>query len=114
MVVLPFEIVVMLIVGLIMFMSNVKSNTSTAAIFIPIVSNMALMNNWTPLPILFGITIASSFAFLLPMGTPPNALVYEKGRVKMKDMFVNGIVLNFIAIALITVFTVFISPIFLS
>src|SRR5918995_153303 len=114
MVVLPFEIVVMLIVGLIMFMSNVKSNTSTAAIFIPIVSNMALMNNWTPLPILFGITIASSFAFLLPMGTPPNALVYEKGKVKMKDMFVNGIVLNFIAIALITVFTVFISPIFLS
>ena len=66
-VVLPFEIVVMLIIGLIMFMSNVKSNTSTAAIFIPIVSNMAVINNWTLLPILFGITIASSFAFLLPM-----------------------------------------------
>ncbi|MBD0360458.1 MAG: SLC13/DASS family transporter [Nitrososphaeraceae archaeon] len=111
--VLPFEIVVMLIVGLIMFMSNVKSNTSTAAIFIPIVANMTLLNNWTPLPILFGITIASSFAFLLPMGTPPNALVYERGKVTMKDMFVNGIVLNFIAIALITIFTIFISPIFL-
>jgi solute carrier family 13 (sodium-dependent dicarboxylate transporter), member 2/3/5 len=110
----PFEIIVILIIGLIMFMSNVKSNTSTAAIFIPIVANMALLSNWSPLPILFGITVASSFAFLLPMGTPPNALVYEKGKISIKDMFVNGIVLNFIAIALISIFTIFISQLFLS
>lgn len=112
--ILPFEIVVVLIIGLIMFMSNLKSNTSTAAIFIPIVANMALINQWSPLPILFGITVASSFAFLLPMGTPPNALVYEKGKVSMKDMFMNGIVLNFIAIALIMVFTIFIAPMMLT
>jgi solute carrier family 13 (sodium-dependent dicarboxylate transporter), member 2/3/5 len=62
--ILPFEIVVVLVIGLIMFMSNLKS------IFIPIVANMALINQWAPLPILFGITVASSFAFLLP-----NALV---------------------------------------
>ena len=110
----PFEIIVILIIGLIMFMSNVKSNTSTAAIFIPIVANMAILNNWSPLPILFGITVATSFAFLLPIGTPPNALVYEKGNISIKDMFVNGIVLNFIAIALISIFTIFISSLFLS
>ena len=110
----PFEIIVILIIGLVMFMSNVKSNTSTAAIFIPIVANMAILNNWSPLPILFGITVATSFAFLLPMGTPPNALVYEKGNISIKDMFVNGIVLNFIAIALISIFTIFISSLFLS
>jgi sodium-dependent dicarboxylate transporter 2/3/5 len=110
----PFEIIVILIIGLIMFMSNVKSNTSTAAIFIPIVANMAILNNWSPLPILFGITVATSFAFLLPMGTPPNALVYEKGKISIKDMFVNGIVLNFIAIALISIFTIFISQLILS
>jgi len=112
--ILPFEIVVVLVIGLIMFMSNLKSNTSTAAIFIPIVANMALINQWAPLPILFGITVASSFAFLLPMGTPPNALVYEKGKVSMKDMFMNGIILNFIAIALITVFTIFVFPMMLT
>jgi sodium-dependent dicarboxylate transporter 2/3/5 len=110
----PFEIIVILIIGLVMFMSNVKSNTSTAAIFIPIVANMAILNNWSPLPILFGITVATSFAFLLPMGTPPNALVYEKGNISIKDMFVNGIVLNFIAIALISIFTIFISQLLLS
>ena len=110
----PFEIIVILIIGLVMFMSNVKSNTSTAAIFIPIVANMAILNNWSPLPILFGITVATSFAFLLPMGTPPNALVYEKGNISIKDMFVNGIILNFIAIALISIFTIFISQLLLS
>ena len=110
----PFEIIVILIIGLIMFMSNVKSNTSTAAIFIPIVANMAILNNCSPLPILFGITVATSFAFLLFMGAPPNALVYEKGNILIKDMFVNGIVLNFIAIALISIFTIFISQLLLS
>jgi sodium-dependent dicarboxylate transporter 2/3/5 len=48
------------------------------------------------------------------MGTPPNALVYEKGKVSMKDMFMNGIILNFIAIALITMFTIFVFPMMLT
>ena len=66
------------------------------------------------LPVLFGITVASSFAFLLPMGTPPNVLVYEKDKISIKDMFVNGVVLNFIAIAKISIFTTFISQLLLS
>ena len=97
-----------------MFMSNIKSNTSTAAIFITIVANITTLNNWSPLPILFGITLATSFAFLLPKGTPFNALVYEKGKIPLKEMFVNDIVLNLIAIALISFFTIFISQLFLS
>jgi solute carrier family 13 (sodium-dependent dicarboxylate transporter), member 2/3/5 len=40
---------------------------------------MAALNHWPPLPFLAGITLSSSLAFLLPMGTPPNALVYEQG-----------------------------------
>jgi sodium-dependent dicarboxylate transporter 2/3/5 len=110
---LPFAIIVPLIIGLIMFMTNIKSNTATAAIFIPVVATMATLNGWQPLPIMFGITVATSLAFLLPMGTPPNALVYEKGKVSVKEMFMNGIILNFIAIALITIFTLVISPLVL-
>jgi sodium-dependent dicarboxylate transporter 2/3/5 len=107
---LPFEIVIVLLASMIMFLSNVKSNTATAAIFVPVVANMAILNAWSPLPILFAITAASSFAFLLPMGTPPNALVYERAKISTKEMFRNGIVFNAIAIALITLFTVFLSP----
>jgi sodium-dependent dicarboxylate transporter 2/3/5 len=95
-------------------MSNVKSNTAAAAaIFIPVIANMAILNGWSPLPVLFGITIASSFAFLLPMGTPPNALVYERAKITMKEMFTSGLVLNAISVALIALFTILISPIIL-
>lgn len=107
---LDFELVVILMISLIMFLTNVKSNTATAAIFIPILGNMAVLNSWSPLPILFGITVATSFAFLLPMGTPPNALVYERAGISIKQMLANGIVLNFVAIALISAFTILISP----
>ncbi len=108
--VLPFEVVIVIVVSMVMFLSNVKSNTATAAIFIPVIANMAIINNWSPLPVMLAITIASSFAFLLPMGTPPNALVYERAKITMREMFTYGIVLNMISIALITLFTIIISP----
>jgi sodium-dependent dicarboxylate transporter 2/3/5 len=111
--ILPFEIVVAVIVGMIMSISNVKSNTAAAAVFIPVIGNMAIINGWPPLPILFGITIATSLVFLLPMGTPPNALVYERAKITVTEMLQKGIVLNIIAIAMITIFTVFVSPIVL-
>ena len=91
--VLPFPIIVILIVSITIIIGNTMSNTATAAIFIPIVASMAALNNWPPLPILAGITLSSSLAFLLPMGTPPNALVYEQGKVQTKDMIKNGLVL---------------------
>lgn len=105
----PIWLIVIILVAMIMFLTNIKSNTATAAIFIPIVGSMAILNQWNPLPILFGITIATSFAFLLPMGTPPNALIYEKAQISIKEMVKNGIVLNAIAISLISLFTIFVS-----
>ena len=105
----PFEIIVIVLVSMIMVLTNVKSNTATAAIFIPIVGTMAILNEWSPMPILFAITIATSFAFLLPMGTPPNALIYEKAQISIRAMIKHGIVLNLIAIGLISFFTIFIS-----
>ncbi len=109
----PFEFVIIVLVAMIMFLTNVKSNTATAAIFIPIVGTMAVLNGWTPLPILFAITVATSFAFLLPMGTPPNALIYEKAQISIKAMVKHGIVLNMMAIGLISIFTIFVSVKFL-
>ncbi len=110
----PFELVVVLLVSMIMLLTNVKSNTATAAIFIPIVGTMAVLNQWPSLPILFAITVATSFAFLLPMGTPPNALIYEKAQISIKEMVKNGMALNVMAIALISIFTIFVSIPFFS
>lgn len=105
----PLELVIVILVAMIMFLTNVKSNTATAAIFIPIVGTMAILNGWTPLPILFAITVATSFAFLLPMGTPPNALIYEKAQIPIKAMVRHGLILNMMAIGLISVFTILVS-----
>ncbi|MEM3915992.1 MAG: DASS family sodium-coupled anion symporter, partial [Candidatus Nitrosocaldus sp.] len=102
--ILPYELVIVLLAALIMFISNIKSNTATAAVFIPVVANMVILNSWPSLPILFAVTVASSLAFLLPMGTPPNALVYERGKISIREMFRKGIVLNAIAIGLIVLF----------
>ncbi len=110
----PFELVVVLLVAMIMLLTNVKSNTATAAIFIPIVGTMTILNQWPTLPILFAITVATSFAFLLPMGTPPNALIYEKAQISIKEMVKHGMVLNVMAIALISIFTIFVSVPFFS
>lgn len=106
----PMWLIVIILIAMIMFLTNIKSNTATAAIFIPIVGSMAVLNGWNPLPILFGITAATSFAFLLPMGTPPNALIYEKAQIPISEMLKTGMLLNMAAIALITLFTLIISP----
>lgn len=95
-----------------MIIGNTMSNTATAAIFIPVVASMAALNNWPPLPFLAAITLSSSLAFLLPMGTP-NALVYEQGKIQVKEMIKNGIVLTIFAIIMISVFTIFLYPLLL-
>ena len=111
--ILPFPVIVILIVSITMIIGNTMSNTATAAIFIPVVASMAALNHWPPLPFLAGITLSSSLAFLLPMGTPPNALVYEQGKIQIKEMIKNGIVLTIIAIIMISVFTIFLYPLLL-
>lgn len=64
---------------------------------------MALVNNSTPIPLLFGIIMLSLFVFILPMGTLPNALIYERGKIPIKGMFTRDL-LNFIVIAFIIAF----------
>ncbi len=111
--ILPFPVIVVLIVSITMIIGNTMSNTATAAIFIPVVASMAALNHWPPLPFLAAITLSSSLAFLLPMGTPPNALVYEQGKIQVKDMIKNGIVLTIFGIIMISVFTIFLYPLLL-
>ncbi|VFJ12359.1 anion permease [Candidatus Nitrosocosmicus franklandus] len=61
---------------------------------------------------LAAITLSSSLAFLLPMGTPPSALVYEQGKIKVEDMIKNGIVPTIFA-TILSVFTIFLFPLLL-
>ena len=80
------------------FVSEVTSNTALAATMMPVIDAAAGSLHFNPEPILFATVFAASCAFMMPVGTPPNAIVFGTGRIRIGDMVKAGIWLNFIAV----------------
>ncbi len=80
------------------------SNVAQVIVFAPVVSSMADAMNINPLLLGIPMTLAASCAGMLPMGTPPNAIVFASNHIKMIEMIKVGFVMNLIAIVLITLF----------
>lgn len=98
--------VVVLIAGvtfLIVFVTELMSNTATAAAFLPIAGSLAVGADVAPLLIALSVGIAASTAFMLPVGTLPNALVYGTGRIPLGRMMHAGFLLNLAGTAIITI-----------
>lgn len=93
------------------FLTEITSNLATTAMLLPILIPLAESFNVHPLIIMVGTTIAASCAFMLPVATPPNAVVFGSGYLSVKDMAKKGFVLNIISIFLILLFAYFILPI---
>jgi sodium-dependent dicarboxylate transporter 2/3/5 len=83
------------------FFSEFTSNTATSNILMPILAAAAVANQLEPALLMFPATMCNSLAFMLPVGTPPNALVFGTGRVRMADMVRYGLVLNLAASAIV-------------
>jgi sodium-dependent dicarboxylate transporter 2/3/5 len=90
----------LLIVGVCVFMSEVTSNTAQANVMLPIIAVVAGTLGVNPLLLLIPATMALSCAFMMPMGTPPNALVFSSGMVTIRQMARAGFALNLLTIAL--------------
>jgi sodium-dependent dicarboxylate transporter 2/3/5 len=88
-------------------MTELMSNTATAAIFVPILITAATQMGLPPYELALPAGIAASCAFMLPVATPPNAIVYGTGAIKQKDMIRVGFILNVIFAVAITLLTVF-------
>ncbi|MBT8401852.1 MAG: DASS family sodium-coupled anion symporter [Rhodothermia bacterium] len=89
-------------VALIILLTELTSNTATAAAFLPILASVSIGIGQNPLVLMVPATVAASCAFMLPVATPPNAIVYGSGRVTIPEMARAGIVLNTLFVILIT------------
>lgn len=95
----PEWLIIIICIGFMIFLTELASNTGSAAILIPVM--MALSHQFNPAmtyALVFGIGIAATCAFMLPVATPPNAQVYGTGYIKQKQMLRAGIILNIIGI----------------
>jgi len=99
-----------LLITLMLFMTELMSNVALVAVLAPVVAGIAIGLEIPILYLLIPVTIASSCAFMLPMATPPNAIVFASGYIKVHEMARVGVILNFIAVALLIIMFQFIIP----
>jgi sodium-dependent dicarboxylate transporter 2/3/5 len=86
---------------LVTFLTEVTSNTATSQMFLPILAAIAEGIRMNPLLLMIPATLSASCAFMLPVGTPPNAIVFGSGRVPMISMVRAGVLLNLIGVVLV-------------
>ncbi|TCK04535.1 SLC13 family permease [Phorcysia thermohydrogeniphila] len=103
---LPAFLLVFSVTLLMIFFTELMSNTATAAIFIPILITLASEMNLPPHELALPAGVAASCAFMLPVATPPNAIVYGTGEVEQRDMIKVGLLLNVIFAVAISVLSV--------
>lgn len=102
----PFWVLVLLLTAVMLYMTEIMSNVALVTIFLPVVIGIAQGLNIPGLLLVAPVTIAASCAFMMPISTPPNAIVFASGHIQMKDMVRAGFWLNLISITVLVSFAV--------
>jgi sodium-dependent dicarboxylate transporter 2/3/5 len=100
--VLPPFVLVLCLAGFMNFFTEFTSNTASAQIFLPVILVMTQSLGLDPLLVMIPVTFAASFAFMLPIATPANMIVFGSDMIKVKDMIRAGILLNLVGTIIIT------------
>ncbi|MDF2157939.1 DASS family sodium-coupled anion symporter [Algoriphagus sp. CAU 1675] len=103
-------LLLLIIIASVNFLTEVTSNVATASMLLPILASVAIKLDLHPFGLMVGATLAASCAFMLPVATPPNAVVFGSGYLKMKDMVTAGFWLNIISIILVTLMVYYFLP----
>ena len=98
----PAAGLVAVVVAVVAALTELTSNTATAAMSLPIMASLARAIEAHPLLLMIPAALAASCAFALPVATPPNAIVYGSGRVPITKMITAGLVMNLVALILVT------------
>ncbi len=84
------------------FLTELTSNTAITEMLLPILAGIAIKIEINPLLLMLPATLSASLAFMLPVATPPNAVVFDTNRLNIADMMRTGILLNLISVGLVT------------
>ncbi|WP_417421934.1 SLC13 family permease [Halomonas sp.] len=104
----------LIMVLLMLFLTEIISNTATANMALPITAGMAAaITTGNPLGLMVAVALATTCAFMLPISTPPNAAVFSTGRITIKQMATAGFAMNIVSAIAITLFVYFIMPLLL-
>ena len=108
---LDLILIVLIIVVIVNFLTEITSNLATVSMLLPILASISISLGIHPYIIMVSATIAASCAFMLPVATPPNAVVFGSGYLKMTDMVKTGLVMNVISIVIVSLYVYFMLPI---
>lgn len=104
-------VVITLVTALVIFLTEITSNTATASMMFPIMASLAVALGFHPYALMVAAAVAASCAFMLPVATPPNAVVFGSGYLRIPDMAKAGFALNILGIVLVTVAIYILLPI---
>jgi sodium-dependent dicarboxylate transporter 2/3/5 len=106
----PLLALVAAVVTLIVLWTEINSNMATVATFMPILAAIAAASNYPVLQLAAPAALAATCGFMLPVGTPPNAIVFGTGRLSMQDMIRAGWRVNLAAIVIVTAVSMLVIP----
>jgi len=107
---MPLLVILFAIAAVLIFLTEITSNTATITTFLPIIAALAVSLGQPPLQLIVPVALAASFAFMFPVATPPNAIIFGTGRIKMQQMIRAGLVLNVLGVFVLGLFAYFILP----
>lgn len=107
---MPYLIALLLTTALTISITQVSPNTAVTTIFVPIAATLALALDVHPLPLMTAAALGAGFAFMLPIGTPSQAVIFATGKVSIRDMLMQGTLVTILATVLIVASVYFIFP----
>ena len=107
---IPLFLALFILIAAVNFLTEITSNLATTAMLLPILVSIAAAIGVDPYLLLVGATVAASCAFMLPVATPPNAVVFGSGYLKIEDMVKKGIWMNVVSIILLSLIVYYFLP----
>jgi len=104
-------LLIFIVTSLMIFLTEITSNSSSTVIILPILAALAIATEINPLYLMIPATLGASMAFMMPVATPPNAIVFSSQRIKISEMAKVGLILNIVVIFVISLWTYFLTPI---